>query len=390
MAAKDDYYKTLGVERNATPDEVKKAFRRLAKKYHPDMAQGDKKEAEEKFKQISEAYEVLADAEKRRRYDQAGFAGVSQDFGSQGFTWENFTHFGDVSDIFGDLFGRRGAPFGGSVFDAFFGGPGVGGRVRGGPRQGDHLQVVVPITLAEAARGVEKQITLQRHEACESCQGTGAERGTKPERCNECNGAGQVRHMTQRGVARMVTITSCSQCNGTGQVIRARCTACRGSGLKEHHPTIGVKIPAGVDVGSRLRIPREGEAGIAGGPRGNLYVLVEIIPDPRFEREGPNLHHEVRVPFPVAALGGEVEVPTIYGETARVKVPRGTASNAQLRLPGLGMPRIEGGRKGDLLVHLVVEVPQSLSKEEEELLRRMAELRGWQVAGKRGVFSKFR
>lgn len=390
MAAKEDYYKTLGVERNASPEEIKRAFRKLAKKYHPDMAEGDKQEAEERFKQVSEAYEVLADEEKRRRYDRGGFQGVTQDFGSQGFTWDNFTHFGDVSDIFGDLFGRRGAPFGGSVFDSFFGAAGGGGHVRGGPRQGDHLQVVVPITLAEAARGVEKEITIRRHETCERCAGSGAAQGTKPERCGECNGAGQVRHVTQRGVARMVTITSCPQCNGAGQVIRQRCAGCGGSGLTEHHPKIGVKVPPGVELGSRLRIPGEGEAGIGGGPRGNLYVLVEIIRDPRFEREGPNLHHEARVPFPVAALGGEIEVPTVYGDSARVKVPRGTSGSAPLRLPGLGMPRLGGGRKGDMVVHLVVDVPTTLSKEEEELLRRLAEMRGWQVAGRRGVFSKFR
>jgi len=390
VAQKRDYYAVLGVERSAAQDEIKRAFRRLAKKHHPDMAQGDKKEAEERFKEVSEAYEVLADPEKRARYDRAGFAGVSQDFGSQGFTWDNFTHFGDVSDIFGDLFGRRGAPFGGSVFDAFFGPQGAGGRVRGGPRQGDHLQVVVPVTLAEAASGVEKEITIQRHEPCADCGGTGAKRGTKPERCGNCGGSGQVRHMTQRGVARMVTITSCMPCSGSGQVLRERCAACAGHGLVEHRPKIGVKVPSGVDVGSRLRIPGEGEAGVNGGPRGNLYVLVEVIPDPRFDREGPTLHHEARVPFPIAALGGEIEVPTVDGETARVKVPRATAGNAQLRLPGLGMPRIDGGRRGDMIVHLVVDVPRSLTKEEEELLRQLADLRGWQIAGKRGVFSKFR
>ncbi len=390
MAPKKDYYQTLGVERKASVEEIKRAFRRLAKKYHPDMAKGDKKEAEERFKDVSEAYEVLADSAKRQRYDRAGFAGVKQEFGSQGFTWDNFTHFGDVSDIFGDIFGRRGAPFAGSVFDTFFAGSGPGGRVRGGPRQGDHLQVVVPVTLAEAARGVEKRIAIHRHEPCGACRGSGAAKGTQPERCGNCSGSGQVRHHTQRGVARMVTITSCVQCGGTGQVVRARCNECEGRGLIEHRPKIGVKVPPGVDIGSRLRIPQEGEAGTNGGPRGNLYVLVEIIPDPRFEREGPHLHHEARVPFPVAALGGEIEVPTIHGDTARVKVPRGTAGNAQLRLPGLGMPQMNGGHKGDMVVHLVVDVPKSLSKEEEELLRQLATLRGWQVGGRRGVFSKFR
>jgi molecular chaperone DnaJ len=390
VASKKDYYEVLGVPRTASSDEVKKAFRRLAKKYHPDMAEGDKKVAEERFKEISEAYEVLADAEKRRRYDQRGHAGVSQDFGSQGFTWDNFTHYGDISDIFGDLFGRRGGPFGSSVFDAFFGGASPGAGVRAGPRQGDHLQVVVPITLAEAARGVEKEIAIDRNEPCAACGGSGAEKGTRPERCGECNGTGQVRHMTQRGVARMVTITSCMGCHGLGQVVRQRCTTCKGTGLEEHHPKIGVKIPPGVDLGSRLRIPNEGEAGVGGGPRGNLYVLVEVIPDPRFRREGSTLHHEAQVPLPVAALGGEVEVPTIDGGAARVKVPRGTPANATLRLPALGMPRIEGGPRGDMIVHVIVQVPTALGKEEEELLRQWAALKGLQVGGKRGVFSKFR
>jgi molecular chaperone DnaJ len=389
VAQKRDYYEVLGVARGASPEEVKKAFRRLAKEHHPDMHKENKKAAEERFKEVSEAYEVLADPEKRRRYDASGFQGVATDFGGEGFRWENFSHQADVADIFGDIFGRGGTSFGGSIFDDMFGAA-RGGPGRAGPRQGDHLQVVVPITLQEAATGVEREITLRRQEPCESCGGTGAKRGTKPETCPNCQGTGQLRQVQQRGVARMITVAGCGRCGGVGEIVKEKCPACGGEGTREHRPKIKVKIPSGVDDGVRLRIPEEGEAGMNGGPRGNLYVVVEVVPDGRFRREGDDLHVDALVPFPVAALGGEVEVPTVTGETARVKVPRGAPSNTMLRLPGLGMPRMGSASRGDMMVRVVVEVPKDISKEEEELLRRLAEHRGMNVGGKRGVFTKFR
>ena len=388
MAQRKDYYEVLGVERSATEEEIKKAFRKLAKLHHPDMAKGDKKQAEEKFKEISEAYEVLADKQKRQRFDQRGHEGVAQDFGDQGFGWQDFTHYQDISDIFDDILRRRGG--GSTIFDDFFGLGGQGARGRSGPRMGDHLQVVVPVTLQEAAQGVDREITLRRSEPCTECGGTGARRGTKPERCGECQGTGQVRHVTARGVARMVTVTGCPSCSGMGEVIRDKCAQCRGTGAQEHRPKINVKIPAGVDDGVRLRIQGEGESGMNGGPRGNLYVVVEVVADPRFHREGTDLYYDAEVPFPIAALGGEVDVPTVTGESARVKVPRGTRGNAQLRLPGLGMPRMGSTRRGDMIVRVVVEVPKDLSKEEEEILQRLADLRGLKVSARKGVFSKFR
>jgi molecular chaperone DnaJ len=389
VARKRDYYEVLGVPRTATPDEVKRAFRKLAKEHHPDMHKENKKAAEEKFKELSEAYEVLADAEKRRRYDAGGHEGVQQDFGGEGFRWENFTHASDVADIFGDLFGRRSSQDG-SIFEDLFGAGRVGPASRAGPRQGDHLQVIVPITLEEAARGIDRDMTIRRQEPCDACGGTGATPGTKPERCASCQGSGQVRQVHQRGVARMVTVTSCSMCGGSGVVIKERCRACDGAGVREHRPTIKVRIPPGVDDGTRLRIPGEGEAGMNGGPRGHLYVVVNVVEDPRFRREGDDLLFDAPVPFPTAALGGEIQVPTVYGETARVKVPRATKSNALLRLPGLGMPRLGSSSKGDMLVRVIIDVPDQLSREDEDLLRKFAELRGLDASSKRGVFSKFR
>lgn len=378
----------LGVPKSASAEEVKKAFRRLAKEHHPDMHKENKKAAEEKFKELSEAYEVLADSEKRRRYDAGGFEGIASDFGGGGFKWQDFSHASDVADIFGDLFGRRGGLGGASIFDEVFGGRGSPGRL--GPRQGNHLQAVVPLTLHEAASGIEREIPIRRSEPCESCGGTGAKRGTRPETCQTCQGTGQVRHVQQRGVARMVSITSCGRCGGAGEVVKERCPACAGQGSREHRPRIKVKIPAGIDDGMRLRIPEEGESGLNGGPRGNLYVVVEIIPDTHFRREGDDLHVEASVPYPVAVLGGEVEIPTISGETARVKIPRATQANALLRLPGLGMPRLGTASRGDMLVHAIIEVPQEVSREEEELLRELAAKRGANLAGRRGVFKGFR
>jgi molecular chaperone DnaJ len=389
MPKKRDYYEVLGVARGAGADEVKRAFRKLAKEHHPDMHKENKREAEERFKEISEAYDVLSDPQKRRRYDAGGFEGVQMDGGGAGFNWQDFSRRSDVADIFSDIFGGRGQPFGGSMFDEMFGAS-RGRGARAGPRQGDHLQVVVPITLLEAAVGIEREIPIRRNEPCDSCGGTGARRGTRPEPCAACNGTGQVRQVTQHGAARMVTVAGCGRCNGLGEVIKEKCAACGGEGTREHRPKIKVKIPPGVDDGIRLRIGGEGEAGMNGGPRGDLFVAVEMVPDARFERVGDDLHLDAAVPFPTAVLGGEVEVPTVAGDTARVKVPRGAQSNTLLRLPGLGMPRLGSAVRGDMIVRVVVEVPRDLSREEEEALRRFAELRGARPAGKRGVFNKFR
>ena len=389
MAKKRDYYEVLGIARGATPDEVKKAFRKLAKEHHPDMNQGDRKAAEERFKEISEAYDVLSNPDKRKRYDAGGFEGVNAEAGGQGFNWQDFSRRGDVADIFSEILRGRQGPFAGSFFDEMFGAA-RGGPGRAGPRQGDHLQVVVPVTLLEAATGMDREIPIRRHEPCEACGGSGAKRGTRPETCTNCQGTGQVRQVVQHGAARMVTVSGCGRCNGVGEVVRERCPQCAGEGSREHRPKIKVKIPPGVDDGIRLRIAGEGEAGMNGGPRGDLFVAIEMVPDPRFEREGDDLHLDAPVPFATAALGGEVEVPTVAGDTARVKVPKGTRSNALLRLPGLGMPRMGMGGRGDMIVRVVIDVPRDLTREEEDLLRKLADLRGSHAAGRRGVFTKFR
>jgi molecular chaperone DnaJ len=359
--AKRDYYEVLGVPKTASQDEIKQAYRRLARQYHPDVAKDDPKAAEEKFKEFSEAYEVLADPEKRQRYDQLGFSGVETDFGPGGFNWQNFTHMGDLEDLLGasplfqQLFTNFGMPFGGM------------GRPRGAFRGGD-VELTIRLPLIAAVRGAHPTVEVPHTGPCPDCQGTGARDGTALETCPECHGEGQVRRVQNRGYTQLITIGECPRCHGRGQRILERCPTCGGSGRTSNVERIELTVPPGVDDGSVLRVPGHGSPGERGGRAGDLFVQVVFEPMPEFRREGTDLFSETTVPLGTAVLGGEVEVPTIEGRAA-LKVPAGTQPETQFRLRGHGFPRFRGSSRGDQIVTVHVEVPRSLSGREKELLR---------------------
>ena len=353
--ANRDYYEVLGVERSAGTAEIKTAYRKLAVRWHPDKNPGDA-EAEERFKEAAEAYAVLSDGDKRARYDRFGHAGIGGAAGSGGFGGFDPTIFADFSDILGDLFG--------------FG----GGRARaGGPRQGADLRYDLTLTFEEAAFGLSRALTIPRLEACPECGGGGSAGGGPPRPCSACGGRGQVR-FTQG----FFTVSrTCPQCRGEGTVISDPCRECHGEGLVERRRTISVNIPAGVDDGTRLRLPGEGEHGRWRGPAGDLYVVVRVHPHERFQREGPHVFSTVKVAYPQAVLGATLEVDTLHGP-APLDIPPGTAHGARFRLRDQGIPRLGRGGRGDHVVGIEIDVPRprDLSEEERELLRRLAELGG--------------
>jgi molecular chaperone DnaJ len=364
MAAKRDYYEVLGVAKQASADELKSAYRKLAMKYHPDRNPGDA-EAEARFKEAAEAFEVLSDAEKRSRYDRFGHQGVSGGGGPQ------FHDVDDIMNAFGDLFGD------------FFGGGGRRGR---GPKRGGDLETGVVLTLEEAASGITRTIKVHRRQKCGTCSGSGAKSGSKPTACTMCGGRGQV--VQAQGFFRIQT--TCPTCRGRGSIIANPCGQCRGSGLEATQAELEITIPAGVDHGNRVRVSGQGEDGEPGAPRGDLYVGIELKPHPLFERDGDDLHCRVPISYAQAALGAEIEVPTIGGRK-KLDVPRGTQTGTSVRLRGLGMPDPRSGRKGDLHIHLAVEVPIKLTKRQEELLRELAELDAKHVAPEqKSFFEKIR
>jgi len=353
--AKRDYYEVLGVDRNVSPDDLKKAYRKLAMKYHPDRNPDNPAEAEEKFKEASEAYEVLSDADKKARYDQYGHEGVKSAFGQGGFSWNDFHHQGDVQDIFGDL------------FSAFFGGS-QRQRQPGGPNRGRDIQIRYRMTLEEAFAGKSEEITYKRAEVCEKCSGTGCKPGTKPVVCPTCRGVGAVRQV--RGFFAVETV--CPTCNGTGQQIPSPCEACSGKGLVPKEVTIKIVIPSGVDTGMQMRQRGDGEAGIRGGERGDLLIRFEIEQHERFNREGSEIYCEEHISFPLAALGGSITVPTLHGDQ-EIKIPPGTANHKVFTLRGKGMPTTTNGKQyGDMHVRVEVEVPKKLSPRAKELLEELA------------------
>ncbi|BAK75672.1 chaperone protein DnaJ [Pseudogulbenkiania sp. NH8B] len=343
--SKRDYYDTLGVNRDASDDDIKKAYRKLAMKYHPDR-NPDSKDAEDKFKEVKEAYEILSDGQKRAAYDQFGHAGVDPNAagarGGQGF--------GDFADAFSDIFGD------------IFGGRGGGGRSN--VYRGADLRYNMEISLEEAARGCEKQIRIPSHDNCDVCHGSGAKPGTQPKTCPTCGGHGQVR-VSQGFFSIQQT---CPTCHGSGKQITDPCHKCHGAGQVKTHKTLNVKIPAGVDEGDRIRLSGEGEAGQNGGPSGDLYVVTHIKAHPVFQRDGMDLHCEMPISFATAALGGEVEIPTLDG-MAKVKISSETQSGRQYRLRGKGIKSVRGSDYGDLLCHVVVETPINLTERQKELLR---------------------
>ena len=367
MANKRDYYEVLGVEKSANQDEVKKSYRKLAKKHHPDMNQDNKAAAEERFKEVSEAYEVLADPKKRQMYDQYGHSGLNGAFGGDGFQWNDFTHQADVSDIFGDFFG-------GSIFDSFFGG-GRRRRSPTGPVRGNDLRYDIQITLKDAAKGVIHKVEVPHKKQCKECSGTGAAKGTSPVTCQNCHGSGQVKNIQQRGYSQFISIGACGACHGAGQIIKHKCGVCGGQGSISKTSKIEISIPAGADTGTRLRLRGEGDAGLRGGSPGDLFVIVHVQEDSVFRRRGSHLITEVDLDFVQAALGDEIMVTTIDGQ-ASMKIPPGTQPGTMFRLRGKGMPSLQGRGNGDLHVQVNIVVPERLSGEQKRILREFAEAGG--------------
>lgn len=365
--AKRDYYEVLGVDKNATEEDIKKAFRKLARKYHPDVNKQDKNAAE-KFKEINEAHEVLSDPDKRARYDQFGHAGVGQG----GFEAGDFGGFGGTGD-----FGDFGGDFFGDIFQNFFGGGFSQTRNRG-PIRGADLRYDLDITLEEAAFGAEKEIEIHRLEKCDVCQGTGAKPGTRPKTCTTCNGTGQVRRVQNLGPMQFTNVTTCDSCGGRGTIVEQPCTKCRGQGQIKAGRKIKVKVPPGVDTGSRLRMVGEGEPGERGGPSGDLYIIIRTKPHRLFDRQGDDLIYDAPISFVQAALGDEIEIPTLE-DKVKIKIPPGTQSGTRFRLRSKGVPHIRGFGRGDLHVRVNVVIPQKLNEQQKELLKKFAQISGEEI-----------
>jgi molecular chaperone DnaJ len=378
LAENSDYYSILGVDRGASQEEIKRAYRRLAKKHHPDLNKSNPKEAEEKFKKVSEAYEVLSDPQKRVSYDRFGRAGV--DFGPGGFDWSQFTRFSDIEDIFGDLFrdffggnfgfGRTrggGVGMGSSLFEEFFGRGPTRAEERYRPERGSDLRYDLEIELEDAAKGIEKELRITKEERCPSCNGTGA-RYDGLETCPACGGSGQTKNVHRQGFAQFISISNCPRCEGRGKVITKPCEQCNGRGKSSVNKRISVKIPAGVDTGSRLRIAGEGGAGERGGPSGDLYVVIHVQEHEFFKRVENDLFCEIPIRFVQAVFGDETEVKTIDGSIAQIKIPAGTQSGTVFKLNNKGIPYLKGYGRGNMLVKVKVITPSKLSKRQKELL----------------------
>lgn len=361
----EDYYKLLGVEKNASAEEIKKAYRKKAVQHHPDKNPGNK-EAEETFKKISNAYEVLSDADKRAAYDRFGEAAFKQGGprGPGGFGGGAGGGFHDPFEVFREVFGGMGGGgMGGGIFEEMFGGGmGGGGQAQG---RGADLRYDIEITLEEAAFGVDKEITFKRLAECERCHGSGGEPGSKTVKCPTCGGRGQV--TTTRGFFQLTQV--CPRCNGRGQTVEKPCTQCKGEGRTMQQTRVKLHIPAGVDTGSRLRSAGNGEAGLMGAPAGDLYVVISVKPHKTFQRQGDDVILELGIPFTLATLGGSTEVPTLKG-TASLKIPAGTPSGTPFRLRGLGLRNLRSGHSGDEIVVIHIEVPTNLSGKQKELLEQ--------------------
>lgn len=373
--AKRDYYEILGVTKSASADEIKKAYRRVAKQFHPDRNPNNP-EAEAKFKEACEAYEILSEPDKRARYDQYGHEGVG--FGQGGFKYENFTHAGDFEDIFSSIFGNI---FGG-------GGGGPQGRARGQHQaeRGRDLKVNLTITLEEAFSGKESEIALTRLETCEKCTGSGAAAGSKPKTCPRCKGSGAVRF--QQGFFSINSV--CDVCQGQGEIVENPCTSCSGRGRVNKRSRVKVRIPAGVDNDNRVRVSGEGEVGPHMGPRGDLFIDISVKEHDVFEREGDDLFTQVKISYAQAALGDELEVPTLDGKV-EISVSPGTQSHALFRMSGKGMPLVnDNKRRGDLYVRTIVETPTHLTDRERELLRELAEINSEKITEGKGFFSRIK
>ncbi len=362
MADKRDYYEVLGVDKNASDAEIKKAYRVLAKKYHPDMNPGNA-EAEAKFKEANEAYEVLSDSEKKAKYDQFGHAAFDQGagFGGGGYSG-GFTDFGDIGDIFGSFFGG-----------AFGGG---GQKRRNGPQRGDDIQIRVSLSFEEAAFGVKKTITYTRLRKCPDCGGNGSEGGQAPETCSACRGTGQVRTVHNMGGMQFQSTGTCEKCRGTGKIIKNPCSRCRGAGMERENKNLTVDIPAGIDHGEKIALRSQGCDGKNGGPTGDLIMQVNVQPHKIFKRDGANIYCDVPVTVSEAVLGAEIDVPTLEG-SHKFDLPEGTQTGTSFTLRGKGIPNLgNGSRRGDLIFRVSVEIPTGLSSKQKEAMRVFAEACG--------------
>ncbi len=370
----EDLYEVLGVSRDASQADIKKAFRKLAREYHPDSHPGDK-EIEEKFKKINAAYSVLNDPEKRARYDQ---------FGTADGNANPFSGMGGMNVDLGDLFG--------DMFSQVFGG-GFGGSSRrtnpNAPRQGEDIEQTVKITLLEASTGITRDIEVMRSEKCQHCNGTGAKPDTKPETCPTCKGQGQVRQSQQTLFGNFVSITTCPDCKGKGKIIREKCDECHGRGMIRKKHTVEVKIPAGIERGMRLRIPNAGEDGLNDGPPGDLYLMIDVEKHPDFERDGPDLHMNLILTYPQAVLGTSVNVKTIDGNGAEIDIPSGTYHGQVFKVKGRGMPKLNSlNAKGDMYVHAYVEIPKQLTEKQRELIKALADEMKTPVNSETGFFDR--
>ena len=377
---KNDYYDILGIPKNATEDQIKQAYRSLAKKHHPDMNRDNPKAAEEKFKELSEAYEVLMDKQKRANYDQYGHAGVDPSFGQGGFDFRrDFTHAEDIQDIFGSMFGGGGG--GNSIFDMFFGGQGQGQRKRGrNERRGGDLQIRLPLTLEEIASGVEKTLQLKRYESCSDCAGSGVKSGADIKDCPACKGSGEVRQVSRSVFGQFINVGVCPQCGGEGKIISKPCQGCGGEGRIKKDATIKVRIPGGAADGNYLPLRGQGNIGLRGGPAGDILVYIEEKAHPLFTRHGEDLIVGVSVSYAQAVLGCKIEVPMLSGK-AELSIPSGTPSGKVFRMRGKGLPRLNSSGSGDQLIKVEVWMPQKLSSEEKKILKQLEELQKNKVPG---------
>ena len=355
----EDLYEVLGVPRDATQADIKKAYRKLVHQYHPDSHPGDK-DVEEKFKKINAAYTVLNDPEKRARYDQFGTTGPNQDpFGGMGGM--------DLGDLFGDIFSQ-----------AFGGGFASSSRRQASansPRRGDDIEMIVNVTLLEAMKGVTRDLNVMKWETCQHCEGTGAKPGTKPETCSRCHGQGQVQQRQQTLFGQFMSVSTCPDCHGTGKIIKEKCDECKGRGQVRKKHKLEVKIPAGVERNMRLRIPEAGESGVNGGSPGDLYLVIDVEVNPDFERQGADLHTSLLLTYPQAVLGTEAEIKTLDGTIEKITVPAGTSHGQVLKLKGKGMPKLNSVRNatGDLYAHVFIEVPTKLTDKQRELIKQLAD-----------------
>ena len=374
MAEKRDYYEVLGIQKGASEDEIKKAYKKLAREYHPDMNPGDK-EAEEKFKEVNEANEVLSDPEKKARYDQFGFAGVDPNYGAGagGGAYGGGFDFGDLGDIFG----------------SFFGGGFGGGQRRNpnAPQRGESIRASVSVSFTEAAFGCEKSVTLERSEQCPTCKGNGCAPGTTPEICPDCHGTGTVQTRRQTPMGVFASNGPCRKCGGTGRLIHQPCPDCRGTGAVRKRKTIKVTIPAGIDHGQTISLRGQGNAGKNGGPAGDLLITVMVQPHELFRRDGVDVFCEAPITFTQAVLGAELEIPTIDGKV-KYSIPEGTQTGTVFRLKGKGIPVLNGRGRGDQYVTVTIETPRNLNKEQKEALRKFSEAVGENHYEKRKSFFK--